>query len=217
MIEWWNALDLVQQILWVMAVPSTLILLLQIVLMCIGLGQGDGDLDVDADTDTDFDVPDADLDGDGLPDDGFAAEGHGEGLADHADGLRMLSVRGIIAFFAVGSWCGLAATELGAPPALAVGVALLCGFGALVLVAVLMRAMNRLQQSGNLDLHNAVGKQAQVYVRIPENGHGKVTLVFQERFEECDAVSSAAPLAAGTAVTVVGLADEHTLLVEPVE
>lgn len=208
MLEWWNALELVQQILWVMAVPSTLILLLQIVLMCIGLGQGDGDIGVDADTDTDFDAPDTDLDGDGLPD---------ESLADHADGLRMLSVRGIIAFFAVGSWCGLAAAELGAHPALSVGVALLCGFGALVLVAVLMRAMNRLQQSGNLDLRHAVGKQAQVYIRIPENGHGKVTLVFQERFEECDAVSKAAPLAAGTAVTVIGLADEHTLIVEPVE
>lgn len=205
MIEWWNAMDLVQQILWVMAVPSTLILLLQIVLMCIGLGQGDADVD----------APDADFDGD-APDD-LVAEGHGEGLADHADGLRMLSLRGIIAFFAVGSWCGLAAVELGAHPALAVGVALLFGFGALVLVAVLMRAMNRLQQSGNLDMRNAIGKQAQVYVRIPENGRGKVTLVFQERFEECDAVSKAAPLVAGTIVTVVDLADEHTLVVEPVE
>ena len=202
MIEWWNALDIVQQILWVMAVPSTLILLLQIVLMCIGFGQGDGDVDADA-PETDFDAP-----ADGLMEDSFA---------DHADGLRMLSLRGIIAFFAVGSWCGLAATELGANPYVAVLAAVLCGLGALVLVAVLMRAMNRLQQSGNLDLRHAVGKQAQVYVRIPESGTGKVTLVFQERFEECDAVSKAAPLVAGTAVTVVGLADEHTLIVEPVE
>ena len=45
MITWWTSLDLAQQIFACIAIPSTLILLIQTILLLIGLGGGDGDVD----------------------------------------------------------------------------------------------------------------------------------------------------------------------------
>ena len=59
LVEWWNSLDLALQIFYCIAIPATLVLLVQTILMFIGIGDGDAD----------FDAPDVDFDGDGLADD----------------------------------------------------------------------------------------------------------------------------------------------------
>ena len=52
MIDWWNSLELATQIFYCIAIPSTLILLVQTVLTFMGIGDGvDADADVDVDVD----------------------------------------------------------------------------------------------------------------------------------------------------------------------
>ena len=55
MLQWWNSLSSFSQVLACMAIPATLILLIQTVLMFLGLGS-DGGADVDTDADVDIDV-----------------------------------------------------------------------------------------------------------------------------------------------------------------
>ena len=62
MLELWNAFDLVQKVLLCMAVPATLLLVVELVLMLVGLAHGAGDADIGAHTGADgidMDAPDA--------------------------------------------------------------------------------------------------------------------------------------------------------------
>lgn len=213
MFEWWNALSTIQQVFYILAIPSTIILVLQTILLLFGIG-GDHDADVSADTDADMDI-DAEVDADGS----FVPEHdmpHDQG-AEHEAGLRILTVRGIVAFLAVCGWIGVAALDMGAVPALASVLAIIAGLAAMVLVAVVLRFSLKLQQSGNLDLKNAVGLTGEVYLPIPCGGKGKITLVVQDRFLELDASCAERDLSTGEQVKVTAVTESNTLIVTPLE
>lgn len=214
MIAWWNALDTLHQVFYLIAIPSTIILVLQTILLLFGLGH-DSDADVDHDLDHDFDH-DADHDFDHDVDHDGGVHDHSGQDADHMGGLRMLTVRGIIAFLAVCGWVGLAMLDSGMSTGISIAVSLLAGLAAMLVVAVVMRFFMRLQQSGNLDPQNAVGVTGEVYIPITEEGKGKVTLVVQERFTEMDAVCPGRALKTGQQVRVVSVTESNVLVVEPV-
>ena len=208
MLDWWNNLELIQQIFYVIAIPSTLILLLQTILLLFGFGhdsEADVDHDLGMDTDHDADVGvDHDYDHD-----------HDSG-AEHVAGLRLLTVRGIVAFLAMCGWVGIALLDMGVNPVVASCLALLAGLLAMFLVALFMKFAFKMQQSGNLDLNNAVGLTGEVYIPIPEDGKGKVTLVIQERFMEMDAVCPGQSLKTGQRVKVTEVTESNTLVVVPI-
>ena len=190
MIAWWNTLDMVQQIFAMIAIPSTLIMVIQTVLLALGW-IGDGDVDMD-------DVPD------------------GEGMSD--DGLTLFSVRGIVAMLAVTGWTAIAFIESGLNQILSVMIAIVLGLLTLVGMAYFMRLVYRLQTSGNLDVGNAVGKVAKVYIPIAGNAkkQGKVTMTLQEKYCEFDAITTHSEmLPTGSYVRVVAVDGTGTLVVEP--
>ena len=130
--------------------------------------------------------------------------------------LRLLSLRGILAFLAVYGWGALAISRAGHPWLTAMLVGLVLGAAAMVLVAVAMGLILALQTDGTLDRRNAVGLSGSVYLTIPaqRQGSGKVSIVIQDTLTECDAVTDEAePLPTGTEVTVVGLTREQALIV----
>lgn len=220
MFAWWEGLTLLQQIFYLIAIPSTLVLLIQTVMLLFGLGH-DSDTDVDHDLDHDFDH-DFDHDLDSGVSDGpcdvdhtFDHDHDHDSASDHETGLRLITVRGVVAFLAVCGWVGLALIELDLSVVIAIPLAVLAGFSAMFLVAAVMMWVSRMQQSGNLDLHNAIGLTGDVYVPIPKGGKGKVTLVVQERFLELDASCDSQNLHTGDRVQVVGVTPYDTLLVEP--
>ncbi len=199
MIDWWNELSVMHQIFYMLAIPSTVILIIQTVLLMFGFGDAhEADGDISADVETDIDVP--------------ADQG-----AEHGEGLRILTVRGIVAFLAASGWVGVAALDMGAGTITASLLSIVAGLGALVIVAAIFRASMKLQQSGNLDLQNAVGVTGEVYVRIPAGGRGKVTLIVQGRFMELDAVCNERELKTGEQIKVEAVTQSNTLIVSPVK
>lgn len=187
MVNWWNSLPLSQQIFAAVAIPATLVMLVQALLLLIGVGI------------------DADVDGDGVPDAGL----------DH-DGLGLISIRGIVAFFSVGGWAGFVADAGGLPIPVSTLIALTAGTLSLVGIAIIFRSFYKLQGSGNLNIENAVGKTGKVYLPIPPKGQGtgKINLLLQERLTELDAVNDGATtLATGESVTVISVADSETVVV----
>ena len=202
----------IQQLFMFAAIPATLVLLLQTALMLIGFG-GDGDSDVPDGPPDDLsaDVPDTDVSFD--PRDDFSNCDDPDELSGD---FRIFTIRGFVAFFAVFGWTGSALIAANMPPWFAALGAFLAGAVAMVLIAWIMRMVLRLQESGNLDPKNSVGRAGVVYITIPaaRKGSGKVNLVVQERYSELDAVTdSETDIPTGREVTVVGVTTLGTLIV----
>lgn len=239
MLLWWESLTILQKVFITLAVPSTLILILQSAMVLIGLAGGSdgdagdsgdfdgdvsgdldgGDIDFDMDMDTDIDsieFGDVDVDNGGNAHESHVFAKDANGTA-HSTGLSLFTVRGITAFFAVGGWMGLTLTGREISPIIAIPVAFAAGAVALVGIAYIFRGILLLQDSGNVEAENAIGKTAQVYLTIPASnlGKGKVTLVVQEKYVEFDACTrSGNTIKTGETVHVVDVLDDNTLVVE---
>ncbi len=166
MIEWFNSLTPFVQIISVFATIATIIMVVQIIMILIGAGL---DNDIDAD----------------IPDD--------VGDFDFFDvfGLKLLTVRNIIAFFAIGGWSCVALFSVTESYVWSVIVGVLAGLVTMFLFSLGMRAMMRLQNDGTMNLNNAIGKDGTVYLIVPANkqGSGKVNFVLQESLVECEAIT----------------------------
>ncbi len=217
---WWESLSALERVLAAVAIPATLLLVIQLVTTLIGLGgqEGDGAEGLDgADVDLDGDgIPDGiDLDGDGVPDEFYEDTGEHDG--PHEGGsLRLLSFRGVVAFCAVYGWAALAISRSGRPWLLAMLVGLVLGLAAMLLVAVTMQLFVRLQTDGTVDPLNAVGLAGEVYLSVPagREGEGKVNVVIQEKMTECAAVTDEEQtIRTGEQVTVIGVTRDRQLIV----
>lgn len=211
-LDWWYNLTTLQQVFACAALPATAILILQTLLLLFGIGGGpsaDGDVDADADLDADFDT-DFDGDSDFDLDNDYGVD------AQHVAGIRIFTVRGLVAFFAVGGWLGIAMIDLNLNSALATAIAVTGGFAALFAVAYILKLFLSLQESGNVSIKNAVSQTGTVYITIPpeRKGKGKVMVYFSERLMELDAVTDEKkPIKAGRQIKVTGLASDNTLIV----
>lgn len=236
MSQWWDGLTLLQRVLALIAIPSSLWLVLQTILMLVGLG---GHGDVDAGHDAGAGSVGHDLPGPAI------ATGHtdlpthmpvhlehgvthteaGHGMdhlhpsAEAADtaAFHLFTLRSVLAFFVLFGWVGLAMTSGGSSAAVSILVAFLVGSAGLLLTAWLFYAMQKLQYRGNVDLRNAVGLIGQVYIPIPAafDGAGKVNVLVQHRWMECDAQTAGAALKTGQSVRVVEVRAGTMLVVEP--
>lgn len=239
---WWASLTWLERLFAYVAFPATLLLILQTLLLLFGLGHdGDGDAD-GADIGMDGDV-DADFDPDVEPDAGIGADfDAAAGLDPAADmdtggdfipcgdhdapeataqdgpfaGLKLFTLRGIVAFLAVAGWGGLWLLRMGLNPVLAVFLAVAMGFWAMLLMALFLRVAFKLQSDGTMDYRNALGTAGTVYLTIPAGraGTGKVNLLIQDQLMELDAVTDETEaLPTGTEIVVVALSGGSTLVV----
>ncbi len=211
MLDWWVALGSAGQVFACIAIPATVMLLIQMVLTLIGLG---GESDADADG---ADV-DADIEADGI-DEGFEPDGaedsfeKGEGLDA---GLRFFTFRGLIAFFSVMGWVGTicCGNGMGLAPSILISAA--SGFFAMLVIALLMKWLFSLQYDGTEDIRDALGVSGTVYMRIPPSrtGKGKISAVIQGKLCEKYAVTDEETIInRDEEVTVVGISGEETLIV----
>ena len=210
LIEWWNSLGLASQIFYCIAIPSSLVLLIQTILMFIGLGEGaDGDVDVDVDVD----APDTDIG------DGIFGEDSVEGFDAPSDigSLHVFTFRGIIAFFVIFSWVGIVMQSFSVNLPITIIVATICGAAMMVGIAFLFRLVMKLRNSGTADNRNAVGVAGKVYLTIPpsRSGEGKVNIMLQGAYVERNAVTDEAEaIPTGCEIIVVGTSGQTSLVVK---
>lgn len=213
MITWWNALTLEAQIFACMAIPATLILLIQTIMMLIGIGDDNGD-GVFGEGSALHDTPhDLELDSDGVFGEGFT---HGDTDISGLEGLRILSVRGIIAFFVVFGWLGVVLEGAGLNLVLNLAISFAGGLLTMLLIALLMKWVLKLQSNGTMDIRNALGCSGRIYLTVPmkRNGQGKVNVTVQGQYREFECVTDDPdPIATGAQVTVIGITGGDTLVV----
>jgi hypothetical protein len=186
---WWGTLDGALRVFYGIGLVSALVLFIQMVMLLFGFdGDGDG--------------------------------GDGDVSAAEAGDASVLSVRTITAFFVGFGWTGVAMLKGGSSVPVATMMGLFVGGVFMAVVFALMKLLYSMRASGTVDFHNAVGEIGQVYVTVGPGMEkaGQVEVMVQGRLRTVTALTHAArPLAARTRVRVVGVVDESTLLIEPLE
>ncbi len=186
---WWSTLDAYQQFLWAIAIPATIVLFGQTLLTFAGIDATDG-------VEADFS---GDLDTDTAP-------------------FQLFTIRNFINFLLGFSWGGIAFYEI-VPNKIALAlVATLIGAALVAMMMLIFKMTSKLDQDNTMQIDNAVGKSADVYLLIPghRNGKGKVQIVIQKSVHELDAVTEGDTLPTGTLVRVKEVLEGKLLVVEKI-
>jgi hypothetical protein len=187
----WSQISIFEQVFWIITIPATVFFLILLVLTIIG-----AETDTSADVTTDVDASIAD--GDIIP-------------------FQFLSLKNIVAFFAVFGWSGIGFINAGLASWLVILLAFICGFLMMVLMATLFYLMSKLAESGTLKMKNAVGKLGEVYLVIPANrgGMGKVQLNVQGSLRTLDAITDdLEKIPTSSIIEVLDVIDDQILLVK---
>jgi membrane protein implicated in regulation of membrane protease activity len=207
-------LNAFQAVFFVISASSTIILVIQTILALIGISN-DSETEVGesyvSDVDTEADAADSDFDA-------GEAEAETDGIYD-PNGLRLFTIRGIMAFLMMGGWVGFLFSRAGVNDIVSLLCALASGTIALVLMAKMMQILMGMQADGTIKIKNALGQTGQVYIRIPgeEKGKGKVNVTVQGKMCEFEAVTEQSEmLKTGETVYVTDIKAENVLVVEKV-
>lgn len=230
--EWWEGLSTLLKVLYCIALPSTLILLLQTILSLIGMHDGGSGVDISDTSGIDFDGGGIHGGFDVHTDISGADLGGAHSILDHdvtghhqiLDGgnphdfssMRMFTLQTVVAFLTVFSWTAIVCVQSGMPTALAMGVGFVLGFLVMFAVAKIVQLSARLVENGTLDMRNCLGEVGTVYVPIPPkgSGSGKIMMTVQGQLRELTAVSSSKELiSTGTQVRVTDISGD-TVTVE---
>ena len=213
-VEWWDGLDSILKMLYCIAIPATLVLVIQTILSLHGGFEGGGGVDVSDTSGLDFHdgshIGNSDTDWDHTFSDG--------GNPADFSIMSMLTLQGVATFLTVMGWSSIAAVSTGTSPTVSIIVGLVLGFVAMYAAARLIHASKRLVESGNLNLSHAIGESARVYIPIPADGkgEGKITRQLRGRYVECSAKThKKRMLATGEMVRVTDVRNE--LLIVEVE
>ncbi len=200
MITWWTSLSTTMQVLWAVTLSASLIFLIQTVLTFLGLG-GDGGIDTDIDAGGDVDF------------------GGADGTFDADPSMNLLTFRNLVNFCLGFGWTSVLLYDKIPSRALLMIVAVMVGVGLVAAVMWLFKWMSSMQQSGNIDIHKAaVGCEGKVYLTIPgeRKGTGKVQITINNSVREYDALCEGDTIPTGAPIKVVGVVNDHTLLVEEI-
>ena len=193
--NWWSGLSFFEQIYWVIAIPATLIFLLQLVLTFVGADDHGHDFDHDTSID------------------------HDSGI-----GFHFITLKNLIAFFTVFAWSGLACIDgftddKGAfsNHGITIFISIICGLLMMLIMASIYYFMSKLSHSGTLVINNAIGQIGDVYITIPakKSGVGKVQVKVQGSLRTLDAMTTdAEAIKTGSIIEVVDIVGDNILLVK---
>jgi membrane protein implicated in regulation of membrane protease activity len=184
--DWWQALTTLQQVYWGLAVPFTLIFILQLILTLIGGDSGDS-LHTDAEIDTDTGIP-----------------------------FQFLTLKNMVAFFSIFAWTGIACLDGGMSEGWSLLLASVSGVIMMLIMTSIFYFLAKANESGTLKIANAKGKLAEVYLTIESkrNSVGQVQVKVQGALRTLDAITDdEIDIKTGKVVRVSDVIDNNLLLV----
>ncbi len=188
--EFFQNLEPLLRTFWYVAIPVSLIFLIQMALTFMGADASDG---LSADFDGNMDGADAPF--------------------------QLFSFRNLINFLLGFSWTGISFyTTIGNHTVLIL-VSFLVGVGFLYLFFLIIKQLQKLAEDNTFKISNTLNKTAEVYLTIPENktGKGKVMVSVNGAFHELDAMTEQEKLASGTVVKIVKIENQNILIVEKIK
>lgn len=195
---WWGSLSPVEHVYWIIAIAASTVLAIQLIIACIS--------GVDFHMGSDLGAHGGDA-------------GHHHGAGDMDPHFQLLTIRNVVAFFALFGWTGLAFFQQGLPMWAVILLSSLCGFAMMVLTAGIFYGLYKLQSSGNVKYEAAKGLKGIVYLRIPPvgTGCGQIRVVLQGKVIEMEAISSETEeIPTGATILITEISQSSKALVERV-
>ncbi|MBK6963293.1 MAG: NfeD family protein [Bacteroidales bacterium] len=174
---------------WFVAIPTSLIFVIQTIMTFIGADATDG---VNADFDSN-------LTGTEAP-------------------FQLFSLRNLINFLLGFSWTGISFYNTITSPLLLLFVALVVGSLFVFLFFLIISQVQKLAEDNSFRYANTIDKTAEVYLNIPANrqGKGKVLISVNGAIHELDAMTDNERIVAGSVVKVIKIESESILIVEKI-
>lgn len=188
--EFLEHLDSLLRTFWYIALPTSLIFVIQTIMTFMGADASDG---IDADFDSDFEGTDAPF--------------------------QLFSLRNLINFLLGFAWTGISLWKNFDNKNILIAVAALVGVTFVVLFFFIMQQIQKLAEDNSFKLSSCLNKNAEVYLSIPENksGLGKITLSIKGSFKTLDAITSGEKISTGAIVKIVGIEGDNLLIVENIK
>jgi membrane protein implicated in regulation of membrane protease activity len=186
--EFWTSLNILEKVLWSIAIPSSIIFIIQTVVTFVGMDAHDG------------------------------AGAEFDGSEGDPSPFQLFSFRNLINFLLGFSWAGISLSGYIKSEMLIVTLSTIGGLLLVTVVLLIFYYMSRLTESGNIYLQDAVGKTAIVYVPISaqRSRAGKVQLTINGATCEFDALTDGESLKTGEPVIVKSVINGNLLLVSKV-
>lgn len=187
--EFFETLDPVLKTFWYLAIPTSLIFIIQTIITFIGADATDG--------------VDADFNGD----------------LSHSDApFQLFSLRNLINFLLGFSWSGISFFNYISNVPLLLGISFLVGVFFVLIFFLVIKQVQKLAEDNSFKISNTLNKTAEVYLTIPEHkkGKGKIMISINGSYHELDAMTESDKITSGTVVKVVKIENENILIVETI-
>ena len=183
---WFAALSTFEKTYWIVALASSVIFLILIVLTFVGGDVDDlGDVDAEISGDTGID-------------------------------FQFLSFKNLVGFFTIFGWSGISCIAFGYSTIAVLGISVFCGLLMMLAMASLFYYLSNMDHSGSLILDNAIDATGEVYLALGANRSrlGKIQIKVQGSLRELEALTdSATDLTQGQVVTVTEITQNGVLIV----
>ena len=193
--DWFRELNTPLQIFWGISLTFSVLFIIQFVVSLFGF-DFDSDVEVELETDVAGDAGTGGIDAD------FSA----------------FSFRSVIAFFTFFGWTGVLMLNAGNSLVAALIGSGISGFLAMMIVAYLLYLFTKFNQSGTVDMEQALFQKGEVYLKIPsaKAGMGKVHIKIGNNTKELRAITEGEAIPTGSKIRVIEVLDDNLLLVEAV-
>ena len=142
------------------AIPSTIIFGIIIMASLIGFG----DVDIDMETDMDVDV-------------------------DDTSTFPIFSVKNLLGFLSMFSWVGMVCVKFGLGTFPTIIISLISGILFVAILSALFILISRLSNENVPSMKDAVGRKGTVYLRIPTDGIGQISVIINGSLQTVSAMS----------------------------
>jgi hypothetical protein len=185
--NFFDALDPLLKTLWFIAIPTSLIFLIQTVMTFAGVDSHEG-------LNADFD---SNLHGGDTP-------------------FQLFSFRNLINFLLGFSWSGISFHEVIPNDILLIGVSFIVGVLFVAAFFLIIRQIERLAEDNSFQITNSLNKTGSVYLTIPgmKKGMGKVQVSVNGAFHELDAITENEKIESSTPVRIVRIENNNLVVVE---
>jgi len=174
---------------WFVAIPASVIFIIQTVMTFMGSDATDG-------ISPDFD---GDLSGTEAP-------------------FQLFSFRNLINFLLGFSWTGISFYATISNKIVLIFLSLCVGIFFVYLFFIIIRQVQKLAEDNSFKISNTLYKSAEVYLTIPENkkGKGKIMISINGTFHELEAMTENDKIQSGSVVKVVRIENNNILIVETI-
>jgi len=192
MTEFFNAMGGFERTLWYIAIPSSLILLITMVLSFLGSGDSTDDVEFEADE----------------------MELEGEEGEESGSGFQFFTFRNFVYFFAVFSWTGIVCLGENISKEFTLIISTLTGLAVMTIMASLYYWIHRMSENNAIKLENSIGKTGTVDLLIPSKGlgAGKVNIILGGALRNMNAVSEGPEFQRGAKIKIVKVENNELIV-----